>query len=89
MGGKDDVAGKISASERSCPAVSGIPIHYLPLVLGRQIERRQTENRQLAHISHLSGRNGGRGLVIEGVFVTYAPGVLEIIDKKRYMVDKQ
>lgn len=38
-GGENDVKGEISAAQRSCPPVGGIPLHYLPLVLGREVKR--------------------------------------------------
>jgi hypothetical protein len=45
IGGQSDVDGEISAAQGSCPAVGGIPLYYLPLVLGREITRRQIKDR--------------------------------------------
>lgn len=67
MGGQDDVDGKISAAQGSCPAVGGIPLYYLPLVLGREITGRQIKDRQFAHPGCLGGGDGRRGLVIESI----------------------
>jgi hypothetical protein len=63
MGGESDVDGEISAAQRSCPPVGGIPLHHLPLVLGREVKRGEIADRQFAHLGDLGGRNGRRSLV--------------------------
>ena len=87
MGGESDVNGEISTAQRSCPAIGGIPINHLPLVLGREIKRGQIKNRKLTNIGNLSGRDGGRSMVIT-IIVTFDSSVLEKIHKKRYKIDK-
>jgi hypothetical protein len=58
IGGEKNVNGKIGSAQRSCPAVGGFPFHYLPLVLGRQVKRRQTQDRQFAHSGDFGGGDG-------------------------------
>jgi hypothetical protein len=79
MGGQSDVDGEISSPQRGCTSVSGIPLHYLPLVLGGEIKRGEIADWQPAHLGYFGGRDGGRSLVGMALLETSVSGVLEKI----------
>ena len=85
MGGGGDVNGEINTTQRSCQAISGIPINHLPVVLGREIKRGQIKNRKLKNIGNLSRRDGRRSMVIT-IIVTCDASVLDKKHIKRYNV---
>ncbi len=62
-GGSDHDGRKIDSAPGGSPAFSGIPLHHLSLVLGREIAGGTAEDRQLTDFGEFSGRDGGRGVV--------------------------
>jgi hypothetical protein len=62
-GGSGNDSREISAAPGGGPAFGGIPLHHLPLVLGREIAGGAAQDRQFTDLGEFGGRDGGGGVV--------------------------
>lgn len=77
-GGRNHGYGKVGAAEGSGPAVGGVPLHYLSLVLGRKAAGGAVKDGESADPGKFGAGDGGRGLVA-------GPGAASVQELERFI----